>query len=186
MTWAGASFGDCDGMAADVAGCVGAGAAAGGGKALSVIILGVVLIILVGRLPGAGLLRLWRRRKLASALAIGSSSFSGSDTACETGRDVPVLDVNGACWATGCGMGCGTGCEGAAMGAGDMPRAGPGCGCCCCCGCWCWCCCIDAVEGESGAAPGANMLLRLDVEGGGVRADGEMACGGGVRFIVAR
>lgn len=35
----------------------------------------VVLIVLVGRLLGVGLLRLWRKRRFASALAIGSSSF---------------------------------------------------------------------------------------------------------------
>ena len=32
-----------------------------------------------------------------------------------------------------------------------------------------------------GGAPGENMLLRFDVEGGGVRATGSSDCGGGVR-----
>lgn len=35
-------------------------------------------------------------------------------------------------------------------------------------------------------APGANMLFRFEVEGGGVRAAGEMVWGGGVRLIAAR
>lgn len=34
-------------------------------------------------------------------------------------------------------------------------------------------------------APGANMLFLFDVEGGGVRMEGEMACIGEPRFIAA-
>ena len=112
-------------------------------------------------------MRLWRMRKFASAFAMGSSSSdAGVALMCDdTGRDA--------------------GCDDAGPGAGPDAAAG-----------------IDADGGADpglmgdcrggvrdwakGVAPGANMLFRFEVEGGGVRAAGEMVWGGGVRLIAAR